>query len=88
MPQIGGNDDYKLSGVSDSGHGLANSQITIKNAPSIFSGAHSQGSGQESVTAKTKKSYLYCIDTRQITSMIDYSIHMMNLSMKHIEMKA
>ena len=35
-----------------------------------------------------RKSYIYCIDTNQITSMIDYSIQMMSVSMKDIERQA
>lgn len=35
-----------------------------------------------------KKSYVYCIDTNQIMNMIDYSIHLMGVSMKEIERQA
>ena len=35
-----------------------------------------------------RKSYIYFIDTNQITSMIDYSIQMMSVSMKDIQTQA
>lgn len=33
----------------------------------------------------TKRKYFYCIDTSQITNVIDYAIQMMGVSMKEIE---